>query len=84
MLEQNFTGEQLAQRVFTPELAATISELRGYDRSIEQDQHEGRPPTQDAIADRDRQVATMYEWLGRWDVAIGMKSPCREPATLGS
>lgn len=71
VLTQNSTGEQFAERVFTPEFAALITDMRGYDRSIEQDQHAGRPPTPAAVADRDRQVAIMYDWLKRWDTAIG-------------
>ena len=43
--------------------------MRGYDRSIEQDQLAGAPPSPAAIADRDRQVATMNAWLTRWDTA---------------
>ena len=44
--------------------------MRGYDRSIEQDQQAGRTPTPGAMADRDRQVALMNDWLKRWDRAI--------------
>jgi len=70
VLAQKFTGEELARRVFTPEFAALMTGMRGYDRSIEQDQLAGNMPTQAAISDRDRQVAIMYDWLGRWDTAI--------------
>jgi hypothetical protein len=71
VLSQELTGDQLAERVFTPDFAATITAMRGYDRSIEQDQLAGNAPTPEAVADRDRQVRTMYDWLARWDVAIG-------------
>ncbi|CAA9260744.1 MAG: hypothetical protein AVDCRST_MAG77-2644 [uncultured Chloroflexi bacterium] len=70
VLAQDLSGEQLAERVFTPEFAEHIARMRGYDRSIEQDEQAGRPSTPAAIADRDRQVATMYAWLARWDVAV--------------
>ena len=78
VLSQSLTGDQLAERVFTPDFAATITRMRGYDRSIEQDQHAGTPPTPAAIADRDRQVALMHTWLTRWDTAIQNPNPTED------
>ncbi|HEU5316799.1 MAG TPA: hypothetical protein VFX49_11865 [Chloroflexota bacterium] len=81
VLAQSYTGDALAAAVFTPEFAERIAAMRGYDRSIEQDQAEGRSPTPFAIQDRDRQQRIMHDWLARWDHAAGLNAPANPPAT---
>ena len=69
VLAQDLSGSQLAERVFTPEFAATLAEIRGYvSAEVEQEPEKAAPH---AIADRDRQLAAMAAWHARWDRAVG-------------